>query len=91
MQPLNLEGLIILLVVGLVAGWLAAALMKEKRMGILGYVVIGVVGAFLGYFLFREFGLFGELGLDPAKIFPQLIAAFVGAVILLLILRVVRR
>jgi uncharacterized membrane protein YeaQ/YmgE (transglycosylase-associated protein family) len=69
------------LVVGLVAGWLASLIIKREGKGILNYLIIGVIGAFLGGFLFRllhlmAYGLLGEL-----------VIATVGAVILLFVLR----
>lgn len=69
------------LVIGLVAGWLASLITKRKGKGIVSYLIIGVVGAFLGGCLFRllhlvAYGLLGEL-----------VIATVGAVILLFLLR----
>jgi uncharacterized membrane protein YeaQ/YmgE (transglycosylase-associated protein family) len=69
------------LLIGLVAGWLASLITKRKGKGIVSYLIIGVVGAFLGGFLFRllhlvAYGLLGEL-----------VIATVGAVILLFVLR----
>jgi uncharacterized membrane protein YeaQ/YmgE (transglycosylase-associated protein family) len=69
------------LVIGLVAGWLASLIIKREGKGILNYLIIGVVGAFLGGILFRllhlvAYGLLGEL-----------VIATAGAVILLLVLR----
>jgi uncharacterized membrane protein YeaQ/YmgE (transglycosylase-associated protein family) len=69
------------LVIGLVAGWLASMIIKREGKGILNYLIIGVVGAFLGGFLFRMLHLvaYGLLG--------ELVVATVGAVILLVVLR----
>jgi uncharacterized membrane protein YeaQ/YmgE (transglycosylase-associated protein family) len=69
------------LVIGLVAGWLASVIIKREGKGILNYLIIGVVGAFLGGFLFRMLHLvaYGLLG--------ELVVATVGAVILLVVLR----
>ena len=69
------------LLIGLVAGWLASLITKRERKGIVSYMAIGVVGAFLGGLLFRllhlvAYGLLGEL-----------VIATAGAVILLLVLR----
>ena len=69
------------LLIGLVAGWLASLITKRERKGIVSYLIIGVVGALLGGFLFRmlhlvAYGLIGEL-----------VIATVGAVILLFVLR----
>jgi uncharacterized membrane protein YeaQ/YmgE (transglycosylase-associated protein family) len=69
------------LLIGLVAGWLASLITKREGKGIVNYLIIGVVGAFLGGFVFRMLHLlaFGLLG--------ELVIATVGAVILLFVLR----
>jgi len=69
------------LLIGLVAGWLASLIAKREGKGILNYLIIGVVGALLGGFLFRLLHLvaYGVLG--------ELVIATVGAVILLFVLR----
>jgi uncharacterized membrane protein YeaQ/YmgE (transglycosylase-associated protein family) len=69
------------LLIGLVAGWLASLITKREGKGIVNYLIIGVVGAFLGGFLFRMLHLlaYGLLG--------ELFIATVGAVILLFVLR----
>ena len=69
------------LLIGLVAGWLASLITKREGKGIVSYLIIGVIGALLGGFLFRllhlaAYGLIGEL-----------VVATVGAVILLFLLR----
>ena len=73
--------LIYFLLIGLAAGWLAGKLMKGHSFGIIGNLVVGVIGAFLGGFLFRLLGLLtiGLLG--------NLISATVGAIVLLFILQ----
>lgn len=74
-----------LLVIGLVAGWLAAVILKEKKLGLLGYLVVGVVGSFVGYYLFSAVGLAGH------GLFYLLGAALVGAILLILLLRLIKR
>lgn len=76
-----LMSIVWLLVIGLMAGWLASLIMKRERKGIVSYLIIGIIGSMLGGFLFRllqisAFGLVGEL-----------VIATVGAIVLLLILR----
>ena len=73
--------LIYFLLIGLAAGWLAGKLMKGRSFGLLGNMVVGVIGAILGGFLFRLVG-FVSIGL-----LANLISATVGAIILLLILQ----
>jgi uncharacterized membrane protein YeaQ/YmgE (transglycosylase-associated protein family) len=78
--------LIIFLVVGAIAGWLAGLIVKGYGFGIFGNMIIGIVGAFIGEWLFGHFGIFPAGG-----IVGELIGAVVGAVILLLLLRLIRR
>ncbi len=73
------------LIIGLIAGWIASVLVRGQGMGILLNLVIGVVGAFIGGWIFRA------LGTGPMGFWGSLIAAVVGAVILLLIVRLFRR
>ena len=83
---LDLESLVVFLVVGAVAGWLAGLIVKGYGFGILGNMVIGILGALVGGWLFNHFGIFPAGG-----IVGELIGATVGAVILLLLLRLIRR
>lgn len=73
------------LLIGLCAGWLAGMILKGRGFGLVGDLVVGVVGALLGGFLFRIVGIaaYGLLG--------QLVVALVGAVVLVLLLRWLRR
>ena len=76
-----------LLVVGLIAGLLASLAVGGVGYGILGDIVIGIVGAFLGSWLFGALHIrvpFRGLG-------GTIFVAFVGAVVLLLLIRVIRR
>jgi uncharacterized membrane protein YeaQ/YmgE (transglycosylase-associated protein family) len=82
---MTLESLLYLLIVGLIAGFLAALVMKERGMGFLGYLVVGVIGALLGGWLF------GLLKINAGGFIGSLVAAFVGSLILLFLLRQIRR
>ena len=73
------------LVIGLAAGWLAGLLVKRRGSGWVEDLVIGVIGAVIGGFLF------GFLGVSIAEPLGRLISATVGAVILLFLLRYFRR
>jgi uncharacterized membrane protein YeaQ/YmgE (transglycosylase-associated protein family) len=83
---MSLHALVLWIVVGLIAGWLASAVVGGGY-GLIGDIVIGIVGAFLGGLLFRSLGLRIHLSGLPASI----LVAFVGAVLLLLILRLIHR
>jgi uncharacterized membrane protein YeaQ/YmgE (transglycosylase-associated protein family) len=76
----------VILVVGLVAGWLAGLLVKGGGFGLIGDIVVGIVGAFIGGWLFPTLGLHFGAGMIAA-----IISATVGAVILLVVLRLIRR
>jgi len=82
---MDLQSILITIAVGAVAGLLADWLIKGIRVGLIGAIIVGVLGGFIGGWLFGVLKI--ELGLG---IFGQIIAAFVGAVILLLVLRALR-
>ncbi|MGH7753312.1 MAG: GlsB/YeaQ/YmgE family stress response membrane protein, partial [Gemmatimonadales bacterium] len=69
----------------LAAGWLASKLMGGGSRRMLEYLVIGVIGAILGGWLF------GVLGLSAGGLMGQLITALVGAAVLLFVLRALKR
>jgi uncharacterized membrane protein YeaQ/YmgE (transglycosylase-associated protein family) len=73
------------LIIGLVAGWLASAVVGGG-FGLIGDIVVGIVGAFIGGFLFRQLGVSAGGG-----VLGSIIVATVGAIVLLLLLRLVRR
>lgn len=74
------------LIVGLIAGVLASLVMGGTGYGILGDIIIGIVGAFIGGWLFSSLGVTVPLGGIAGTIF----VAFIGAVLLLFILRLIR-
>jgi uncharacterized membrane protein YeaQ/YmgE (transglycosylase-associated protein family) len=74
------------LVVGAGAGWLASIVMKtDRQQGLLMDIVIGIMGALIGGFLFNQFGSAGVTGFNVWSLF----VAFVGAVVLLYGMRLV--
>lgn len=75
-----------LILVGLIAGWLAGALVKGGGFGIVGDIVVGILGALLGGWLFRQFGVSTGGGL-----LGSILVATVGAIVLIVILRLVKR
>jgi uncharacterized membrane protein YeaQ/YmgE (transglycosylase-associated protein family) len=83
---MSAETLLIWLLVGAVAGWLAGIIVKGYGFGLLGNIVVGILGAFVGGWLLGRLGIFTGSGLVGS-----IIGATVGAVILLLLLRLVRR
>ncbi len=83
---MSIETVLLWAVIGLLAGWLASAVVGGG-FGVVGDIVVGVVGAFLGGFLFRQLGVQVPIGGIAGTIF----VAFIGAVVLLLILRLFGR
>jgi len=71
--------------IGLVAGWLAGMIWKGGGFGILWNIIIGVAGSFLGGWVFRL------LGISYGGIIGSIVAALVGALILLAIVNLIRR
>ncbi|MEJ1967944.1 MAG: GlsB/YeaQ/YmgE family stress response membrane protein [Rhizomicrobium sp.] len=80
------ETLLIWLIVGAVAGWLAGVIVKGGGFGLLGDIVVGIVGAFFGGWLLPRLGV--HLG---AGVVAIIVSATIGAVVLLLIVRLIRR
>lgn len=74
------------IIVGLIAGVLASLVMGGTGYGLIGDIIIGVVGAFVGGWLFAQLGVSSPWGGLPGTIF----VAFVGAVVLLFVLRLLR-
>src|SRR5271163_678885 len=81
---LSNQSLLVILVVGIVAGWLAGRVMAGGGFGLIGDLVVGLIGAFIGDWLLPRLGI--HLGVG---IIELIISAFIGAVVLLLILRLV--
>ena len=78
--------LIIFLIVGAVAGWLAGQIMKGSGFGLVGDIIVGIVGSVVAGLLFPRLGFALGGGLLGA-----IIAAAIGACVLLFVLRLVRR
>ena len=77
------------MVVGLLAGWLAGMVMKGGGFGLIGDIVVGVIGGLLGGFIASYFFHMG----DPMSgiNLPSIVVAFLGAVLLLFVVRLFRR
>lgn len=79
------QSLIIWLLVGAIAGWLAGLVVRGYGLGLVGNVIVGIIGAFIGGWLI------GSAGWLPSGLFGSIVSATIGAVILLLLLRFARR
>jgi uncharacterized membrane protein YeaQ/YmgE (transglycosylase-associated protein family) len=83
---MSLEGILIILLVGAIAGWLAGLIVRGAGFGLIGDIIIGIVGAFIAGWLLPRLGIHIMSGIVGA-----IIDATIGAVILLLVIRLLRR
>jgi uncharacterized membrane protein YeaQ/YmgE (transglycosylase-associated protein family) len=83
---MTIEAIIIVLIVGAVAGWLAGLIVKGVGFGLLGNIVVGIVGAFIANWLLPKLGI-----LIGGGLIASIINATIGAVILLLIVGLFKR
>jgi uncharacterized membrane protein YeaQ/YmgE (transglycosylase-associated protein family) len=85
LMVLSNEGIIVILFVGLVAGWLAGKIVRGTGFGIIGDILVGIAGALIASLLFPKLGI--HLG---TGIVSEIIYSAIGAIILLLVVRLVR-
>ena len=83
---MSIEALIIWLVIGAIAGWLAGQIVKGYGFGIVGNIVVGIAGAFIAGWLLPHIGLILAGGMLAA-----IVNAVIGAVILLLVIGFLKR
>jgi uncharacterized membrane protein YeaQ/YmgE (transglycosylase-associated protein family) len=76
---IDVEGVVLWIVVGIAAGWLASTIMRSKR-GVLGYALLGIVGSIVGGVLFS----FLDLG-GPTNLLGSIAVATIGAIVILAI------
>ena len=74
------------IVFGAIAGWIANFIMKGRGIGLIGNVVVGVLGSFIGGWLFDQLGISFE-----SSLVDSLVSAVAGAVVLLFVLGLIRR
>jgi uncharacterized membrane protein YeaQ/YmgE (transglycosylase-associated protein family) len=79
------ESLLVILFVGIVAGWLAGQIIQGTGFGLVGDLIVGVAGAFIANWIFPQLGI--RLG---TGIVSEILEAAIGAALLLLIIRLVR-
>ncbi|MGO4566579.1 GlsB/YeaQ/YmgE family stress response membrane protein [Rhizobium sp. 2YAF20] len=80
------ESLLVFLIVGALAGWLAGQVVRGGGFGLIGDIVVGIIGAFIAGWLFPRLGFSLGTGIVRA-----IINATIGSILLLLLLRLVRR
>jgi len=87
---MNLDGqsLVVLIVIGLIAGWLANKVVGGFGLGIIGSIVVGIIGAVIGTWLLGPGVLNVAVG---AGLVAMIIKATIGAIVLLLAVAIVRR
>ena len=83
---MSIEAILIILIIGAVAGWLAGQIVRGMGFGLIGNIVVGIVGAFIAGWLLPRIGIViggGMIG--------SIINATIGAVVLLVILGLIKR
>ena len=85
---LNPHSVIAVILIGLVAGWLASKLVEGSGLGIIGDIIVGIIGAYIGTWL-----LVNQLHVHVpgGPTVQDIITATIGAVVLLLLIRLIRR
>jgi uncharacterized membrane protein YeaQ/YmgE (transglycosylase-associated protein family) len=83
---MDIQSIIIWIIVGAIAGWLAGMVVKGGGFGLIGDIIVGIVGAIIAGWLLPQIGIVIGSGIIAA-----IIDAFIGAVILLLIIKLVKR
>ncbi len=83
---MGIESILIFLIVGAIAGWLAGLIVSGGGFGLIGNIVIGIVGAFIAGTLFPYLGI--SLG---TGVIAAIINATIGAVILLALIKIIKR
>jgi uncharacterized membrane protein YeaQ/YmgE (transglycosylase-associated protein family) len=83
---MDMHGLIVWLIIGAIAGWLAGTLVKGGGFGLIGDIIVGIIGAFIGGWLAGRLGIVIGSGL-----ISSIITATVGAIILIILVRLIKR
>ncbi len=83
---MEIQSIVVMLLIGAIAGWLAGLILKGSGMGILINIIVGIVGAFIGSYLFTLIGFSVGSGILGA-----VITSTAGAVVLLFIIGVLRK
>ena len=83
---MGIESILVFLIVGAIAGWLAGLIVSGFGFGLIGNIVVGIVGAFIAGYLFPAVGI--SLG---SGIIAAILHSTIGAVILLVLIKVIKR
>jgi uncharacterized membrane protein YeaQ/YmgE (transglycosylase-associated protein family) len=85
-MPFSGQSLLVIVIVGLIAGWLAGQIVRGGGFGLIGDIIVGIIGAYVAAWLLPRLGI--RIG---AGFIRQVIDAVIGAVILLFAIRLIRR
>lgn len=83
---MSIEAILIILLIGAIAGWLAGKIVQGMGFGLIGNIVVGIVGAFIAAWVLPRIGIVIGSGF-----IREIISATIGAVILLVIIGLIRR
>ncbi len=85
---MDTQSIIIILILGAVAGWLGGLVFKGSGLGLIGNIIVGIAGGFVGYWLLPKLGLH----IDTGKVWLNyILTAGIGAVVLLALLNIIFR
>ena len=84
---MSAEAILIILIVGAVAGWLAGVIVRGMGFGLIGNIVVGIVGALIAGWLFPKLGI----SIGGSSLIRNIVHATLGAVILLVVVGLIRR
>jgi uncharacterized membrane protein YeaQ/YmgE (transglycosylase-associated protein family) len=82
---MTVESLVIFLLIGAVAGWIAGQVVRGGGFGLVGDIIVGIVGAFIAGLLLPR------LGIGLTGIVGSIVYAAIGAIILLVVVRLIKR
>lgn len=82
---MDIMNLIIFLAVGALVGWLAGVLVRGGGFGVIGNIIVGVIGAIFGGFIF------GFVGITSNSLLGSIVMAVIGAMILLFLIRIIKK
>lgn len=85
---MSTEGILIALLIGAIAGWLAGMIVKGGGFGLVGNIIVGIVGVFIASWILPQAGLSFSTG---SPIITSILYATIGAVVVLLIVSLIRR
>ncbi|MER8374126.1 GlsB/YeaQ/YmgE family stress response membrane protein [Mesorhizobium sp. M1338] len=83
---MGVESLLVFIIIGAIAGWLAGLIVSGFGFGLIGNIIVGIVGAFIAGWLFPRLGF--SIG---GGILASIIHATIGAIILLVLVKVLKR